>query len=731
MKAKKVKSQNSSNAKQGTASKSKKNGVSSDDKDAALASMSIDQFLASGFDSDDDGDAESDTPMNGGDHETESAEEPDDSSGEEEEESSEEEGNEEDFHKSLDKLKDTDPEFYKFLQENDKDVFEGEEEKETEQPEPADEDSAEDSDDEPSDPSGLSLTQISRWEAALASTQAKSALKEVTAAFRSAVQRATGGGAEGASTIDDPTVFNSLVRLCLNEVPRAVASILKLESSEKDPSRCKRWPQVKGPVKRFLTDVIQLLASSGSAAMQRALLRHLLAMTPYLATEQRLCSQLVSRLVALWSAGEEEVRVLAFVNLYRLTRRNQAALLDTVLMKAYLAYVKNCAFTSAQSWPHIHLMRRSLVELYSIDPSMSYQRAFLYIRQLAIHLRNAKLDKKKFQVVYNWQYVHCLLLWSALIGEDRSEELRLLLYPLTQIMLGTVNLITTSRHYPLRLHVVRALTQLSAATNTFIPVLPLLLQVLHQTDFNKRSSRVSMRPLDLSCMLRFSEAELKENGFRDGVFDGVLSALVEYLHVECCSLAFPELVVLARIQLKEFLSKCKVRTYNQQMKEVLDKIKANAEHLDARRQTLPFELSDLEAVRRWEQERRTEGTPFTAFYELWRARQEKKSSAKPGKDSKISVRAGPDAVDSVDEDEENSEDEVRPFDEDAEDDSEGEQEDGEMVLRLESESDEVEDEGDKLEPLKPSKNKQKKQQKSQKRKRPQQTKAGAKKAKVR
>ncbi|KAF0304269.1 Nucleolar complex protein 2 [Amphibalanus amphitrite] len=714
MKAKKVKSQNSSNAKQGTASKSKKNGVSSDDKDAALASMSIDQFLASGFDSDDDGDAESDTPMNGGDHETESAEEPDDSSGEEEEESSEEEGNEEDFHKSLDKLKDTDPEFYKFLQENDKDVFEGEEEKETEQPEPADEDSAEDSDDEPSDPSGLSLTQISRWEAALASTQAKSALKEVTAAFRSAVQRATGGGAEGASTIDDPTVFNSLVRLCLNE----------------------------------------LLASSGSAAMQRALLRHLLAMTPYLATEQRLCSQLVSRLVALWSAGEEEVRVLAFVNLYRLTRRNQAALLDTVLMKAYLAYVKNCAFTSAQSWPHIHLMRRSLVELYSIDPSVSYQRAFLYIRQLAIHLRNAKLDKKKFhvvynwqyvhcllcvsmslcvqfQVVYNWQYVHCLLLWSALIGEDRSEELRLLLYPLTQIMLGTVNLITTSRHYPLRLHVVRALTQLSAATNTFIPVLPLLLQVLHQTDFNKRSSRVSMRPLDLSCMLRFSEAELKENGFRDGVFDGVLSALVEYLHVECCSLAFPELVVLARIQLKEFLSKCKVRTYNQQMKEVLDKIKANAEHLDARRQTLPFELSDLEAVRRWEQERRTEGTPFTAFYELWRARQEKKSSAKPGKDSKISVRAGPDAVDSVDEDEENSEDEVRPFDEDAEDDSEGEQEDGEMVLRLESESDEVEDEGDKLEPLKPSKNKQKKQQKSKKRKRPQQTKAGAKKAKVR
>ena len=36
-------------------------------------------------------------------------------------------------------------------------------------------------------------------------SRAKSALKEVTVAFRSAVQRASGGGAEGAAAIDDPT----------------------------------------------------------------------------------------------------------------------------------------------------------------------------------------------------------------------------------------------------------------------------------------------------------------------------------------------------------------------------------------------------------------------------------------------------------------------------------------------------------------------------------------------
>lgn len=97
--------------------------------------------------------------------------------------------------------------------------------------------------------------------------------------------------------------------------------------------------------------------------------------------------------------------------------------------------------------PAINLMKNSSSELYALNLRASYQHAFGFIRQLAVHLRGALKAKTpdSLKSVLNWQFVHCLDFWALVLSATcdkervgKDAEMQPLIYPLVQVATGVM-----------------------------------------------------------------------------------------------------------------------------------------------------------------------------------------------------------------------------------------------------------------------------------------------------
>lgn len=297
--------------------------------------------------------------------------------------------------------------------------------------------------------------------------------------------------------------------------------------------------------------LFQLLSGVTSPNIQTVLLKHLHYLSSFLVSFPSITKLILKRLILIWGTGDEGVRVLAFLCILRITNSQKVKFLDTALKAMYMTYVKNSKFMSLGTLAAVNFMRRSLVEMFALDPNVAYQHVFLYLRQLAIYLRNAITANKKesIQAVYNWQYINSLKLWANLLSvANHKSQLNQLIYPLVQVCLGVLKLAPTTQYFPLRFHVVQILMNLSRDTNIFIPILPFILEVLTTYDFNKKHLKVSMKPLQFTCLLRVSKSQLSENGFKDALIENCYSLLLEYLSNNSSSISFPDLSLLCLVQ---------------------------------------------------------------------------------------------------------------------------------------------------------------------------------------
>ncbi|WAQ89481.1 hypothetical protein PtA15_11A170 [Puccinia triticina] len=525
----------------------------------------------------------------------------------------------------LEMLKEKDPEFYKFLQENDKALLEFDENEQDSEEDgssdngPASDAGPEDADEDGDDDDDLTASKKAKtvvltkellrtWQKAILETRSMRALRKLLLAFKSAAFSSSSNSTDLPFSIESSSVFNALITTTLRYLPVFLNQSLparELPSGKfKIANNSKMYASMQRILKSYFTSLTELVAQVPSQQKgdsgQDSMLR-------------------TATLLELWSSSSDQVRVAAILSLRRIAVAADSTTMESIMKGVYTALIRSAKSTTVFTLPLINLMKNSASGLYLINPEISY-------------------PIEGFQAVYNWQYIHSLDFWSLVLSSacekntnsSRSEPsaLQPLIYPLVQIAIGVIKLIPTSRYYPLRFHCLRLLLRLIQRTGTFIPLTPFLLDMIDSPLFKRHPTPTNLKALDWEYLLRCPKSHENSRVYADGVAEEVTYLLLEYHGCMSKSIGFPELVLPALTSLKKFSKQFhKHQKLVSHIKTLVEKLEANKTFIESKRSHLGFGPKDRARSLAFLDTLESEKTPLGAHLRLQSKIREQKRAA--------------------------------------------------------------------------------------------------------
>ncbi|KAH8698640.1 putative ribosome assembly protein Noc2 [Talaromyces proteolyticus] len=561
----------------------------------------------------------------------------------------------------LEALKDKDPEFYKFLKENDAelldfgdqgDLAEVDELSEAEEgPAKKKKKSKNEIEADGPDDTKLTTSMVKKWKKAMQEEHSMRALRQIVLAFRSAAYMNEDEADNTKYSISDSAVYHQVLVTALESVPKVLAYHLPVKETAggklKLNTESKKFKTLTPLIKSHTSSVHQLLVNLTDPSTLKLTLSSVEPMMPYLLQFRKLLKVLVKTVVGIWSdnSNAEAVRVTGFLIMRRLMKIGDAGIREAVLKATYEGVVKGSRNTTVHTLAGVNLTKNSAAEIWGVDQNVSYTTGFSFIRQLAIHLRGSITNKSKesYKTVYNWQYVHSLDFWSRVLSQHcnglveaeagKQSALRPLIYPVVQITLGAIRLIPTPQYFPLRFQLIRALLRMSRATGTYIPLAPVLLEVLNSNELRKPPKSSTLRAPDFNTSIRAAKSYLRTRVYQDGVGEQVAELLSEFFVLWTKSIAFPELSLPIVVMLKRWLKEVGSRAtgnknskINQMILLLVQKLELNSRWIEERRAKVTFAPKNRAEVESFLKETDWESTPLGAFVKTQRKLREEKAA---------------------------------------------------------------------------------------------------------
>ncbi|KAF2450464.1 Noc2-domain-containing protein [Karstenula rhodostoma CBS 690.94] len=479
---------------------------------------------------------------------------------------------------------------------------------------------------------------IQKWKSSMEESSSLRATREVVLAFRSAAHLDDEKKDKYKYSISDSNVYHEVLITSLKLIPKVLQHHLPIKESASGrihlSTDTKKFRNLAPLLKSHAVSVNHLLDNLSDAPTQRMTLDSLLALLPYILSFKKIVRDISKTVSSVWadSSNTEATRLSAFLVLRRLVVISDASIREAVLKQTYQGLIKGARNTTVHNIQGINLMKNTASELWGIDPTVGYTTGFGFIRQLAVHLRQSITNKTKdsYKTVYNWQYIHSLDFWSRVVSvhceslreaeSGKQSALRPLIYPIVQVTLGAMRLIPTSQYFPLRFQLVRSLLRISAATSTYIPLAPALIEVLNTSEMKKMPKPSTLKALDFSTSIRATKPYLRTRIYQDGVGEQVVELLSEFFVLWSKNIAFPELALPVCVMLKRWVKTMAKKSsgnrnakINSLLALLVQKLEANSKWIEERRAKVDFAPNDRAGVEGFLKDVEWDKTPLGAF----------------------------------------------------------------------------------------------------------------------
>ena len=273
---------------------------------------------------------------------------------------------------------------------------------------------------------------------------------------------------------------------------------------------------------------------------------------------------MVARETRLQRDAIEALRaVLAHTRDIRVDARGDETVEAHALRRCYAAFARDVAGRGAsaqkarKAFASVALVQDALVGLYAdAGADAAYRTAFVAVRQLALKVRSALATRAPDDVaqVLSWKFLHCARLWARCVcGNAAPERLGELAFPLCQTLFGALELAAAPSKAPFRLHCVRCLHDVAAATECFVPTTKPLLATLDECSRGGGGGGDGRGGVDdggdfggeLDC------GDKRDASARASLGREALEQLLDFLELHRYAPALPELALVPLVALKK------------------------------------------------------------------------------------------------------------------------------------------------------------------------------------